>query len=113
MSFTLVTLILKVSDTAAPALSVAITLTAIVPTSEFVGVPEKVCVEVLKESQEGREFGLQETCAARPPEFHPREDGGFYFFVYDIVRHASRDVISSIKVKIAFCFARQLERSQV
>ena len=49
----LVTVILKVSDTAAPALSVAITLTAIVPTSELVGVPEKVRVEASNESQEG------------------------------------------------------------
>ena len=58
-SLTLVTVRLKVSDTAAPALSFATTLTAIVPTSELVGVPEKVRVEPLKESQEGSEDPLE------------------------------------------------------
>ena len=51
-SLTLVTVILNVSETVAVP-SLAVTLTAIVPTSELVGVPEKVRVEALKESQEG------------------------------------------------------------
>ena len=56
-SLVFVTVILKVSDTVADP-SLAVTLTAIVPTSAFVGVPEKVRVEVLKESQEGRDDPL-------------------------------------------------------
>ena len=53
-SFTLVTVMLKVSETVAEP-SLAVTFTLMVPTSELVGVPEKVRVEVLKESQEGSE----------------------------------------------------------
>ena len=54
-SFTFVTAKLKVSYADALDPSVAVTLTAIVPTSAFVGVPEKVRFEALKESQEGRD----------------------------------------------------------
>ena len=50
----LVTVMLKVSETVAVP-SLAVTFTAIVPTSAFVGVPVKVRVEVLKDNQEGRE----------------------------------------------------------
>ena len=53
----LVTVILKVSETVVDP-SLAVTLTAIVPTSELVGVPVKVRVEALKESQEGRDDPL-------------------------------------------------------
>ena len=53
----LVTVILKVSETEAVP-SLAVTLTAMVPTSELVGVPVKVRVEALKESQEGRDDPL-------------------------------------------------------
>ena len=56
-SLVLVTVILKVSDTVAVP-SLAVTFTAMVPTSELVGVPEKVRVEVLKESHEGRDDPL-------------------------------------------------------
>ena len=56
-SFVLVTVILKVSETVAEP-SLAVTFTAIVPTSELVGVPENVRVEALNESQEGREDPL-------------------------------------------------------
>ena len=44
---------LKVSATLALLLSVAVTLTATDPTSSFKGVPVKVCVVVLNESQDG------------------------------------------------------------
>ena len=53
----MVTVILNVSDTEADP-SLAVTFTAMVPTSEFAGVPENVLVEVLKESHEGREEPL-------------------------------------------------------
>ena len=53
-SLVLVTVILKVSETEAVP-SLAVTFTAMVPTSELVGVPENVRVEVLKESHDGRE----------------------------------------------------------
>ena len=53
----LVTVILKVSETVAEP-SLAVTFTAMVPTSEFVGVPVKVRVEALKDNQEGREDPL-------------------------------------------------------
>ena len=43
----------KVVDTAALALSVAVTLTVSRPTSSLAGVPEKVRVEGLKPSQDG------------------------------------------------------------
>ena len=56
-SLVLVTVRLKVSETVADP-SLAVTFTAMVPTSEFVGVPEKVRVEALKESHEGREDPL-------------------------------------------------------
>ena len=56
-SLVLVTVILKVSETVADP-SVAVTLTAMVPTSEFVGVPVKVPVEALKDNQEGRDDPL-------------------------------------------------------
>ena len=57
-SLVLVTVILNVSETEALDPSVAVTLTAIVPTSELVGVPVKVRVEALKDNQEGREDPL-------------------------------------------------------
>ena len=53
-SFVFVIVIEKVSETLWEALSVAVAITSMVPTSEFVGVPEKVCVAALKLSQEGR-----------------------------------------------------------
>ena len=53
-SFAFVTVRLKVSETDKLP-SPAVILTAIVPTSEFVGVPERVREEALKESQEGIE----------------------------------------------------------
>ena len=53
-SLVLVTVMLNVSETVADP-SLAVTFTTIVPTSEFVGVPEKVRVEVLKDNQEGRD----------------------------------------------------------
>ena len=56
-SFVLVTVILKVSETVAEP-SLAVTFTAMVPTSELVGVPEKVRVEALNESHEGRDDPL-------------------------------------------------------
>ena len=56
-SLVLVTVILNVSDTVADP-SLAVTFTAMVPTSEFVGVPEKVRVEALNESQEGSDEPL-------------------------------------------------------
>ena len=49
---------MKVSYADALDPSVAVTLTAIVPTSAFVGVPEKVRFDALKESQEGRDDPL-------------------------------------------------------
>ena len=58
-SLVLVTVRSKVSETEALDPSVAVTLTAMVPTSELVGVPVKVRVEALKESQEGREEPLE------------------------------------------------------
>ena len=54
----MVTVILNVSDTEADP-SLAVTFTAMVPTSELEGVPENVLVEVLKESHEGREEPLE------------------------------------------------------
>ena len=54
----MVTVRLKVSETEVLDPSVAVTLTAMVPTSEFVGVPVKVRVEALKESQEGSDDPL-------------------------------------------------------
>ena len=57
-SLVLVTVILNVSETEELDPSVAVTLTAIVPTSELVGVPVKVRVEALKDNQEGREDPL-------------------------------------------------------
>ena len=53
-SFVLVTVILKISNVEAPALSVAVSLIEIVPTSPLVGVPLNVRVPLLKDSQEGR-----------------------------------------------------------
>ena len=50
----LVTAILNVSKVEALEPSVAVTFTVIVPTSPFFGVPLKVRVPALKESQEGR-----------------------------------------------------------
>ena len=55
----LVVVMLKVSETEPLALSVAVTLTAIVPTSEFVGVPVRVRVEALKDSQDGSDDSLE------------------------------------------------------
>ena len=57
-SLVLVTVRLKVSDTEALDPSVAVTLTAMVPTSELVGVPVKVRVEALKDNQEGSDDPL-------------------------------------------------------
>ena len=54
----LVTVILNVSETVAVP-SLAMTLTAMVPTSELVGVPVNVRFEALKESQEGRDDPLE------------------------------------------------------
>ena len=55
---------LKVSDTEA-VLSLAVTLTAMVPTSELVGVPVKVRVEALKDSQEGRDDPLDKVAVGQ------------------------------------------------
>ena len=55
------TVILNVSFTEALPLSVAITLTAIVPISDVVGVPVKVRVEALKESHEGKRRSIRES----------------------------------------------------
>ena len=61
-SLTLVTVMLKVSETVAVP-SLAVTLTAIVPKSLLVGVPEKVRFEALKESQEGSEEPFESVAA--------------------------------------------------
>ena len=53
-SLVLVTVILNVSETVADP-SLAVTFTAIVPTSELVGVPANEFVSESKISQEGRE----------------------------------------------------------
>ena len=50
---------MKVSYADALDPSVAVTLTASVPTSAFVGVPERVRFDALKESQEGRDEPLE------------------------------------------------------
>ena len=55
--------IVNVSDTLSKLLSVAVIMTSIAPTSEFVGVPLKVRVVALKSSHEGRATPLKSVAA--------------------------------------------------
>ena len=54
VSFTLLTVIVKLWVSTALLLSVAVSTTECVPTSEFVGVPERTPVPALKLSHDGR-----------------------------------------------------------
>ena len=55
-SLVLLILILKTSDAERPLVSAAVTLTVIIPTSVFTGVPLKIRVAASKDSQLGNTF---------------------------------------------------------
>ena len=62
-SFVFVIVMEKVSETLSEPLSVAVTVTSVTPTSEFLGVPVKVFVAALKLSHEGRSAPLKRAAA--------------------------------------------------